>query len=221
MNAPSIVNIIQRNVKISTLRKLQVAGEIANKVLSEGEQRGISLADFLTEIQLNPNNVGVIFDDPVTSLDHERRELIAKRLVDLSLKKQVVIFTHDISFLSQLSYFADETSGLEKIVTTIRRTGDIPGLIKPDLPWVAQKVKERIGYLRDRLVRLKKLEKDGQDDEYNFQIKSWYSLLREAWERAVEERLLKRRLEQRLPTRRSTDKTFRETSYHAGNARLC
>jgi hypothetical protein len=50
LNAPKVVRIVQRNAKLSTLRKLQVAGQTANRVLSEGEQRAISLADFLTEI---------------------------------------------------------------------------------------------------------------------------------------------------------------------------
>ena len=91
LNAPKIVNIVQRNAKISTLRKLQVAGVVANSVLSEGEQRAISLADFLTEVELNPNSIGVFFDDPITSQDHHRRERIAERLVDLAKRKQVVI----------------------------------------------------------------------------------------------------------------------------------
>ena len=45
-----------------------------SQILSEGEQNACSLADFLTEVQLDKNNCGVVFDDPVTSLDHERKE---------------------------------------------------------------------------------------------------------------------------------------------------
>jgi hypothetical protein len=40
-------------------------------------------------------------------------------------------------------------------------------------------------------VRLKKIEQSGNEDEYLFEAKSWYGLLREGWERAVEERLFK------------------------------
>ncbi len=64
-------------------------------------------------------------------------------------------------------------------------------MISPDLPWVAQPLKKRIGTLRDRLVRLKKMEGKGNEDEYLFATKAWYGLLREAWERSVEERLFK------------------------------
>lgn len=190
LNAPKVVNIVQRNVKASTLRKLQIAGKGANAILSEGEQRAISLADFLTEVQLDPNNCGIFFDDPVSSQDHHRREKIASRLVELAKEKQIVVLTHDIAFFIRMKILA-ETIGVEHEYTTIRKSGDIPGIIKPDLPWIAQPVKKRIGTLKDRLVRLKKVEKEGNEDEYLFAAKSWYGLLREAWERGVEERLFK------------------------------
>ena len=189
LNAPKVVQIAQKNAKGSTLRKLQVAGRVANSVLSEGEQRAISLADFLTEVQMNPNNKGVFFDDPITSQDHHRREKIAERLVQLASQKQVIIFTHDIAFFIRLK-ISTETKGIPYSFTTIRNAGGNPGIISPDLPWIAQPVKQRIGTLKDRLVRLKKVEKENED-EYLFVAKAWYELLREGWERAVEERLFK------------------------------
>jgi len=190
LNASSVVEISQKNARGSTLRKLEVAGMVANSVLSEGEQRAISLADFLTEVQMNPSNKGVFFDDPVTSQDHHRREKIAERLVELASQKQVIIFTHDIAFFIRLKITA-ETTATPYGFTTIRNIGGNPGVISPDLPWIAQPVKQRIGTLRDRLVRLKKIEQSGNEDEYLFAAKSWYGLLREGWERAVEERLFK------------------------------
>ena len=162
----------------------------ANSVLSEGEQRAISLADFLTEAQMNPNNKGVFFDDPVTSQDHYRRERIAERLVELASNKQVIIFTHDIAFFIRLKIYA-ETREIPYSFTTIRNAGGNPGVITPDLPWIAQPVKQRIGTLRNRLVTLKKIEQAKDEDEYLFAAKSWYELLREGWERSVEERLFK------------------------------
>lgn len=188
--APSVVEISQKNSRGSTLRKLQVAGVVANSVLSEGEQRVISLADFLTEVQMNPINKGIFFDDPITSQDHYRREKIAERLVELASQKQVIIFTHDIAFFIRMKISA-ETTQTPYSFTTIRNIGGNPGVINPDLPWIAQPVKQRIGTLRDRLVRLKKIEQSGNEDEYLFAVKSWYGLLREGWERAVEERLFK------------------------------
>ncbi len=190
LNAPKVVNIVQKNAKVSTLRKLQVAGQVANNILSEGEQRAISLADFLTEVQLNPNNKGIFFDDPVNSQDHDRREKIAARLVELSTQTQIIVFTHDIAFFIRLKIIA-ETKDVNHQHTTIRKAGGTPGIISPDLPWIVQPVKNRIGTLKDRLVRLKKVEKEASEDEYFFAAKGWYILLREAWERTVEERLFK------------------------------
>lgn len=190
LNSPKVVQIAQKNERGYTLRKLQVAGMVANSILSEGEQRVISLADFLTEVQMNPQNKGVFFDDPITSQDHQRREKIAQRLVELASQKQVIVFTHDIAFFIRLKIFA-ETKNIPYGFTTLRNAGGVPGVINPDLPWIAQPVKQRIGTLRARLVQLKKIEQSGDEDEYLFAAKSWYELLREGWERAVEERLFK------------------------------
>ena len=194
LKAPLFVEIVQQNSKLRTFRKLSIANKTASQILSEGEQRAISLADFLTEVQLNPSNIGVIFDDPVTSLDHQRRALIAERLVKLSESKQVIIFTHDISFFTKLTGYA-EKNNISVSKTTMRRIGNTIGIIKPDLPWVAQKVKDRIGFLRNALVKLKTLEKEGLEEEYDMQVKGWYGLLREAWERSIEERLFKGAIE--------------------------
>jgi energy-coupling factor transporter ATP-binding protein EcfA2 len=107
LDAPKIVNISQQSSKAKTFRKLQIKKQVASQILSEGEQRAISLADFLTEIQLNPNNKGVIFDDPVTSLDHTRRAIIAKRLAELSKDRQVIIFSHDLLFVNFLKSYVE------------------------------------------------------------------------------------------------------------------
>jgi len=195
LKAPNVVEISQHSAKVATYRKLLVAKQSASQILSEGEQKAISLADFLTEVQLNPHNSGVIFDDPVTSLDHKRRAIIAKRLVELSATKQVVIFTHDIAFFAKLTSYADKTAGLKVTKTSIRKFGNTVGIIKPDLPWIVQKITARISFLRNELVKLKKLEKEGDEDQYNMQVKGWYGLLREAWERSIEERLFKGAIE--------------------------
>lgn len=170
--------------------KLEFArGHNPSDILSEGEQTVSALADFLTEAKLDKNNMGIIFDDPVTSLDHDRRSTIAQRLAEESKDRQVIVLTHDIVFLLDLQYYSERESVDHKSVS-MRKVGGSPGLIKPELPWVAQNVKSRVGYLRNKLATLKKAEL-GDPDEYREQVKSWYGLLRESWERAVEERLFK------------------------------
>ncbi len=191
LNAPTVVQIVQRNARMSTLRKLQVAGEVANRILSEGEQRSISIADFLTEALMNPHNKGVVFDDPVNSMDHERKELIAKRLVDLASGKQVIVFTHDLSFLVRLRLEAENKQDFDLTLVSLARAGNTAGIVLSDTPWIGQTVKARIGLLKNRLVSVKKTEREGTHLEYEDVAKTWYMYLRETWERAVEERLLK------------------------------
>jgi len=191
LKVPAAIRIAQRNAKGQTLRKLQISSTSVSRVLSEGEQRAACLADFLTEAQLDPLCCGAIFDDPVTSLDHERREDIAKRLVELSATKQVIIFTHDIAFLHRLTALFYATHGREPSVVTLRRFGGSIGVIESDLPWIAMSVKKRVGYLKNKLVALQKIEKTKSQDDYTNAAKAWYGFLREGWERAVEERLLK------------------------------
>ncbi|NII26275.1 AAA family ATPase [Pseudoflavitalea sp. X16] len=92
-----------------TVKSLSMkGGHSPERVLSEGEQRAIALADFLTEVALNPANAGIIVDDPVTSQDHDRKEKIAERLVNESKVRQVIIFTHDLVFLNMLVAAAKE-----------------------------------------------------------------------------------------------------------------
>lgn len=87
-------------------RQLKLKGKNPNAVLSEGEQKVIAIADFLAEMQLSHFNKGIIFDDPVTSLDNERKKQIAERLAHHSVVKQVIIFTHDLVFFYHIKNFS-------------------------------------------------------------------------------------------------------------------
>ena len=69
-------------------KRLQLKGKSPYVILSDGEQKVISLADFLSEIQMSRTNRGIIFDDPVTSLDNLRKRTIAERLIKEALNRQ-------------------------------------------------------------------------------------------------------------------------------------
>ena len=71
-------------------------------VFSEGEQKVLAMADFLAEARLSGVTAPVIFDDPVSSLDHRRVGEVAERVVALSKTAQVIVFTHDIFFTTKL-----------------------------------------------------------------------------------------------------------------------
>lgn len=95
--------------KGKTVRSLLLkGGHRPENILSEGEQKAVALADFLTEVSMNVANAAIVLDDPVTSQDHQRKQLIAKRLVREALSRQVIIFTHDLPFLNELIVTAEE-----------------------------------------------------------------------------------------------------------------
>ncbi len=55
----------------------------------------------------------VVFDDPVNSLSHQWSHKVAKRLVEESLERQVVVLTHDIVFYKLLLEEIENTGGTE------------------------------------------------------------------------------------------------------------
>lgn len=116
-----------------TVRSLSIkGGHSPDKILSEGEQRAVALADFLTEIALNPANAGIVLDDPVTSQDHQRKDRIAHRLVAEAKNRQVVVFTHDLVFLTMLAGAADDEN-VDMLTHWIERDGEgRPGQISLD-----------------------------------------------------------------------------------------
>jgi len=188
LNAKFGINISQRAAKGNTLKQLVLAGWTPSQILSEGEQRAISLADFLTEAQMGTKNKGIIFDDPVNSLDHIRRQTIAERLVEESKVRQVIVFTHDITFLLALQKLAQEET-VDCSVTTIRKIGNTSGIIDNSLPWIASIVEERIKKLGLKIPILKKLESGTDPDLYTEEAKKFCGLLRESWERSIEQLL--------------------------------
>ena len=62
----------------------------------------LALADFLAEARLSGITAPIIFDDPVSSLDHRRIDEVAERITRPAEECQVVVFTHDILFTMNL-----------------------------------------------------------------------------------------------------------------------
>ena len=159
------------------------------KVVSEGEQRCLSIAAFFAELSTADDPSGIVFDDPVSSLDYKWREGVARRLVEEAKKRQVVVFTHDIVFLLLLKQFAED-EGVAELDQHVRQLSKGAGVCTEQLPWVALKVSKRIGHLRQLLQQAEKLHRDGHQATYETEASLIYGYLREAWERGVEEVLL-------------------------------
>lgn len=159
------------------------------KVVSEGEQRCLSIAAFFAELSTADDPSGIVFDDPVSSLDYRWREGVARRLVQEAKTRQVIVFTHDVVFLLLLKQFSEE-EGVEQLDQHVRQLSKGAGVCAEELPWVAMPVKKKIGHLKNEWQAADKLFRDGHQAAYEKEAKYLYGLLREAWERALEEVLL-------------------------------
>jgi energy-coupling factor transporter ATP-binding protein EcfA2 len=157
-------------------------------ILSEGEQRAIAIASFLAEVRLGAGSGGIVFDDPVSSLDHARRERVARRLAREAKDRQVVVFTHDLFFLSVLM---DEAiaAGSSPMALSLSRTPEGFGVAHESLPFAGAGVKVRVGLLRNKQVECARLRKQGDDAAYRLFARDLYNDLRMSWERGVEELL--------------------------------
>ncbi len=92
----------------SARKKTLVPAHRLSDILSEGEQKVIALADFLAEAALHRTTAPVVFDDPVNSLDYKRLREVVDRIDRLSATRQVIVFTHNIWFATELlSRFED------------------------------------------------------------------------------------------------------------------
>ncbi|MEZ4725231.1 MAG: AAA family ATPase [Candidatus Kapaibacterium sp.] len=110
LNGKFGIEIDARSSNAHSNRQLFLKGKDPSAILSEGEQKVIALADFIAETNITTINKGIIFDDPVNSLDEERKSLIANRLISISETKQVIIFTHDLVFVYSLLNYAQDKS---------------------------------------------------------------------------------------------------------------
>jgi hypothetical protein len=159
------------------------------KVVSEGEQRCLSIAAFFAELSTAEDPSSIVFDDPVSSLDYQWRQGVARRLVQEAKTRQVIVFTHDVVFLLLLKQFAEEL-GVEQFDQHVRFLSKGAGVCTEELPWVALPIRKKIGYLKRGWQAADKLSRDGHKDAYEKEAKYLYGLLREGWERALEEVLL-------------------------------
>ncbi len=148
-----------------------------DKVLSEGEKRAVALADFLTEVALDTSSSAIILDDPVTSLDFQWKEKIATILTKESVKRQVIIFTHDLAFLYLVKKCAEENS-VDITTHWIQKIENIPGYVflnnSPALE------KEYCKATRAR--ELYKKSKDSAAEEREYYLRLGFGALRTCYE---------------------------------------
>lgn len=145
-------------------RKVLTGRHKPSKVLSEGEQKVLALADFLAEARLAGITAPVIFDDPVSSLDHRRINEVAQRIAKLAEDNQVIVFTHDIFFATTLlalfekskrcAYFQiTDEDGKGKVARATGPRSDTLGWFKAEINRTIQAANSQEGEARAALVR--------------------------------------------------------------------
>jgi len=179
----------------STKHRFGVASQSATgielaEILSEGEHRMVAIASFLAELGVSDRRSGIIFDDPVSSLDHLWRLKVAKRLAKESCARQVVVFTHDLFFMLAIQSEAEELGHTPKF-GSVARLGNRVGLTSPELPIAASKTGQRVSSLQTRSAEARQAYEESDHPDYEHKVRRFYTQLRDAWERAVEEILFK------------------------------
>ena len=182
--------IVEKADKGRVLRELAIQTTLKNAkpehVFSEGERTAIALACFVAELGSESDTSGIIFDDPVTSLDHHIRSSIAQRLVGEAQTRQVIVFTHDLVFFRELLEYAS-LEQVAAVVQCVNSFGDNVGVITSAPPWEASKVTDRIKVIDGYLKRAEQAEKDVDVTSYREALELFYKRLRETWERSIEE----------------------------------
>lgn len=155
-------------------------------VLSEGEQTCVALASYLTELANAAHHSALVFDDPVSSLDHRWRSKVAKRLATEAGIRQVIVFTHDMIFVNDLAQLAAERN-TPITLAHLTRGRDVVGIVNKDLPWTASSIRDRIDKLEKAARDAKRLFESHDDEGYKVAVASLYNRLRATWERALED----------------------------------
>lgn len=173
------------------IRFISAPTESLAGILSEGEHRAIALAGFLTELATSPTKSALVFDDPVSSLDHHWRNSVAKRLVEEAAQRQVIVFTHDLIFLHDLLDCAQDV-GVEHHLQRVYISPVGTGTISDSLPWKAQNTIDRIDRLGKKARSARSLYEANDEDRYAKETIDIYGELRATIERAIEEHLFAR-----------------------------
>ncbi len=162
------------------------------RVFSEGERTALGLAAFFTEANLDGSRSALILDDPVTSLDHIRRALVAAKLAELAKNRQVIIFTHDVAFVADLKREASGKGVLvaERSVSRSRADERKPGACSPKHPWKAKDVASRLDELRQELSRIRRDCGAWDEKVYEETVAVWAGNLSETWERIFSQEIV-------------------------------
>ncbi|WP_347094161.1 AAA family ATPase [Sphingomonas parapaucimobilis] len=172
------------------VRLINKPTEPVGKVLSEGEHRCVALAAFLAELSTIDAQSAIVFDDPVSSLDHLHRDRVAARLAEAGQTRQVIVFTHDMAFLLLLEEACRATKDREATLVNYRlisRGGENSGFCHQDPPANVMPLDKVLEGMKAHLGNVKIHHERGDQAKWLREVTSFQDQLRTTWERAVEE----------------------------------
>lgn len=187
------VELVKSKVsKGRVLHKLQLQGASQsglNDVLSEGENRIVSIAAFLADVTGKGDHAPFVFDDPISSLDQSYEEAVVQRLIELSREKQIIVFTHRLSLLGTVRHFAEKKS-IKPNVVSVRSADWGTGEPAP-IPLSQSDIKTALNTLMNqRYQDAKKASENGEFELAEILLKSICSDFRTLVERSIENDLL-------------------------------
>lgn len=188
----SKISITKARTSRGTTYKKCGFNDISDKVpdvLSEGEQKIVAFANFLSECTIDNATNTIVLDDPVTSLDQEYRESIANMIIDLSRNRQIIIFTHDLYFVSYLYYKHKEILAADCNIVSLETRDEISGFVTDDIPYLAKNVQQRIDTIRHDLDVIRGLSPT-DSQQRNYILNDAKEKMRQLVERTVEDVLI-------------------------------
>lgn len=127
--------------------------------LSEGEKNSLALSFFLARLALKPNldDYLIVFDDPISSLDYNRRNVTINLLSSYARKaNQFILSSHDLNFIKDFTLRISDALNLKIIYN-----GETSLFIQQDI-----KKETLTGIFKDLLV-LDTFIKQGESGPYN------------------------------------------------------
>ncbi|MEX2410797.1 MAG: hypothetical protein WD607_05390, partial [Candidatus Paceibacterota bacterium] len=159
-------------------------------ILSDGEKNCASIAYFLAEVSHSDHQGTLIFDDPVTSLDDTRREYVARLIAQLSINRQVIVYTHDIYFMTKLEKYA-HLNDLSPNYLYVWSSSNSSGNIYPGLPFRRQSPSTMLKKPKGKLAHYANVAERIGPEEKRGIVEEFYKYLRITWEAAIEKVFLK------------------------------
>lgn len=187
------------------VRLISKPAEPVGKILSEGEHRCVALAAFMAELATVDTPSAIVFDDPVSSLDHRHRDRVAERLAEEGKTRQVVVFTHDMAFLLLLDEACRPTKDRSETQIHYRLVSRGPeetGFCHADPPANVMPLDRVVDGMRSHLANVRGHHARGDQAAWQWEVVSFQDQLRTAWERAVEDVVgpVVRRLSRKIDT---------------------